>query len=72
MDSIRVIGLRVPINVKHTHGGPAPVLISGAHRLESLKRLGVENRLAFVFDGDDGILAAIAEIDENMIWRNLS
>ena len=64
-DSIAEVGLLSPITVDARH-----TLIAGLHRLEAAKLLGwveIECNVADL----DGLQAELAEIDENIIRRNL-
>jgi ParB-like chromosome segregation protein Spo0J len=79
MESIRNIGLRSPITVrivpKMVIGGigkeEVPVLVAGLHRLEALKRLGVEPIDCFVESGSE-LDAQLWEIDENLCRAELT
>lgn len=65
-DSISKVGLLNPITVDQEY-----TLIAGLHRLEAAKRLGwaeVECTVSSL----DGLLAELAEIDENFVRRDLS
>ncbi len=75
VESIRAIGLRTPITVRlvddfvDTDGvivDGQPVLVTGAHRLEAAKRLGLEKIECYVFETDDDIEARRWEIAENL------
>jgi ParB family chromosome partitioning protein len=67
-NSIREVGLLNPITVTQGH-----MLIAGYHRLEAVKSLGHETIAAIVSDepGQDGLLWALAEIDENLVRNDL-
>ena len=65
-DSISKVGLLNPITVDQDY-----TLIAGLHRLEAAKRLGwteIECNISNL----DGLLAELAEIDENFIRKDLS
>ncbi len=65
-DSISKLGLLNPITVDQEY-----TLIAGLHRLEAAKRLGWEEIECNV-SGLDGLLAELAEIDENFARKDLS
>lgn len=65
-ESIRESGLLNPITVDCNYA-----LIAGAHRLEAVKLLGWEGVSCNVVDLE-GLQAELAEIDENLIRRNLN
>ena len=64
-ESIAEIGLMNPITVDKDHN-----LIAGLHRLEAIKRLGWNQIECIVLDLTK-LQAELAEIDENIIRRNL-
>lgn len=64
-DSIDELGLINPITVDQEY-----TLIAGLHRLEAAKRLGW-TEIECTVSSLDGLLAELAEIDENLIRRNL-
>jgi len=80
-DSIKSLGLRTPITVRvvdnyvdddgETIDGQ-PVLVTGAHRLAAIKKLGWEKVECFVFDDDDETAAKLWEIAENLHRADLS
>lgn len=64
-ESIKLIGLLNPITITKDM-----VLIAGAHRLEAAKKLGwteIESNIVEL----DGLMAELAEIDENLIRNDL-
>lgn len=64
-DSISKVGLLNPITVDQEY-----TLIAGLHRLEAAKRLGW-TQIECTVKNLDGLLAELAEIDENLIRRKL-
>jgi hypothetical protein len=64
-DSIRIIGLQQPVVVTSTNR-----LVSGAHRLEACKELGMDEIDATVIADD--AKAELAELDENLIRNELT
>lgn len=64
-DSISKVGLLNPITVDQEY-----TLIAGLHRLEAAKRLGW-TEIECTVKNLDGLLAELAEIDENLIRRKL-
>lgn len=68
--SIEERGLLVPIEVR-AQKKSGYQLISGAHRLAAVKRLGWSEIPVHLFDGD-AIEAEMREIDENLFRRELS
>ena len=64
-DSISKVGLLNPITVDQEY-----TLIAGLHRLEAAKRLGW-TEIECTVKSLDGLLAELAEIDENLIRRGL-
>lgn len=64
-DSISKVGLLNPITVDQEY-----TLIAGLHRLEAAKRLGWPE-IECTVKNLDGLLAELAEIDENLIRRKL-
>lgn len=64
-DSISKVGLLNPITVDQDY-----TLIAGLHRLEAAKRLGW-SEIECTVSSLDGLLAELAEIDENLIRRKL-
>src|SRR6478672_11548462 len=76
MDSIQKIGLREPPTIRIGHdededGGEYPILVTGLHRIEALKRLGAQYADCAVFDGDE-TEARLWEISENLHRAELS
>lgn len=65
-DSITQIGLLNPITITPNH-----TLIAGNHRLEAAKLLGW-TRIECTICDVNGLLAELAEIDENFVRKNLS
>lgn len=65
-DSIKQVGLLNPITITPDH-----TLIAGNHRLEAAKHLGWTKIECTVCD-ISGLLAELAEIDENFVRKNLS
>jgi ParB/Sulfiredoxin domain len=70
MESIQKIGLREPPTIRIEHdededGGEYPILVSGLHRIEALRRLGAQYADCAVFDGDE-TEARLWEISENL------
>lgn len=65
-DSIAEIGLLNPITINHDC-----TLIAGFHRLEAAKLLGWAE-IECVVSGLDGLLAELAEIDENFVRSDLT
>lgn len=75
MESIRRIGLRTPLSVRLVDGFDAgdgeivdgqPVLVTGAHRLEAVRRLGWERVECFVLSDETEAQARMWEIAENL------
>lgn len=75
MESIRRIGLRTPLSVRLVDGFDAgdgeivdgqPVLVTGAHRLEAVRRLGWEKVECFVLSNETEAQARMWEIAENL------
>ena len=64
-DSISKVGLLNPITVDQEY-----TLIAGLHRLEAVKQLGW-TEIECTVKSLDGLLAELAEIDENLIRRGL-
>ena len=64
--SIADVGLLNPITVNEDH-----TLIAGLHRLEAAKLLGW-TEIECTMCGIDSIRAELAEIDENVVRRNLT
>ena len=64
-DSISKVGLLNPITVDQEY-----TLIAGLHRLEAAKLLGWAE-IECTVSSLDGLLAELAEIDENLIRRSL-
>ncbi|MEP1522207.1 ParB/RepB/Spo0J family partition protein [Ascidiaceihabitans sp.] len=71
MDSLQSRGQQSPIEVVQLDSGRYG-LISGARRLEALKRLGSETVLAFLRAPADGADAYVSMVEENEIRANLS
>lgn len=67
-ESIAQVGLLQPIVLM---AGDPFVLVSGAHRLEAVRRLGREDIRAIVYQPDE-LDAELAEIDENLIRNELT
>ena len=65
-DSILEVGLINPIMVDQAH-----TLIAGLHRLEAMKLLG-RSEIECTVSDLDGLQAALAEIDENFVRKDLS
>lgn len=65
-DSILEVGLINPIMVDQAH-----TLIAGLHRLEAMKLLG-RTEIECTVSDLDGLQAALAEIDENFVRKDLS
>lgn len=68
-DSIKKIGLQVPISVRMSDPddvGAYPILVTGLHRLVAAKRAGLETIEAFVQDDADEDRARLWEIAENL------
>jgi ParB-like nuclease family protein len=76
MKSIEEVGLLEPIIVcRRTKESPALVLVAGRHRLEACKRLKHDSISAIVENKESDAVdkwRALAEIDENLIRRDLS
>ena len=68
-ESIRQLGVRVPVSVSGGDGGY--LLVAGLHRLEASKRLGLERVPCMVMAGD-GVEAQLWEVDENLMRSELS
>jgi ParB family transcriptional regulator, chromosome partitioning protein len=68
-ESIKVVGLLHPIRVREING--RVILVTGLHRLEAYKKLGLGPIPAVLVDATDDE-AAIAEIDENLCRLELS
>lgn len=69
--SMEEIGLNNPIEVGEPGENGLYPLISGAHRLHAARLLEWETIPAVIFTGD-AVVAAIREIDENLMRRELS
>lgn len=65
-DSISRVGLLNPVTVNQEH-----TLIAGLHRLEAAKSLGW-TEIECTVSSLDGLLAELAEVDENVVRRGLS
>ena len=65
-DSISKVGLLNPITVDQEH-----TLIAGLHRLEAAKSLGW-TEIECTVSSLEGLLAELAEVDENVVRRGLS
>jgi ParB-like chromosome segregation protein Spo0J len=63
MESIKSIGLQDPPTVRFTP--ESAVLVTGRHRVEACKRLGMELIHCAVFEGDETV-ARLWEIAENL------
>jgi ParB family chromosome partitioning protein len=70
-ESIAARGLDQPIRVTAADAAGTHRLIAGAHRLAAVRRLGLPAIPAVLFDGD-ALSARLAEIEENLIRRELS
>ena len=66
VDSISKVGLINPITVDREH-----TLIAGLHRLEAVKLLGW-TEIECTVSSLDGLLAELAEVDENVVRKDLS
>lgn len=75
VESIKKVGLRTPITVRIVDGFVSedgeiidgqPILVTGAHRLEAVKRLGWEKIDCFVMETANEIQARLWEIAENL------
>ena len=71
VSSMKDIGLRTPITVRHFPNRASYVLVAGAHRLAAAKRLGWTEIGCFVAEEDD-VDAELWEIDENLIRAQLT
>lgn len=80
-ESIKSLGLRTPITVRVVDNyqdddgeivDGQPILVTGAHRLEAVKRLGWERVECFVFEDDDETAAKLWEIAENLHRADLT
>jgi ParB family transcriptional regulator, chromosome partitioning protein len=67
MDSIRLVGLMHPITLRPDH-----TLAAGRHRLEACRRLHMPLVPVRWLAGDGSAEATIAEVDENLVRRELS
>lgn len=74
-ESIRKIGLRTPISVRIVDNYVAasgetcdgqPLLVTGAHRLEAVRSLGIEKIECWIWSEDDETQARLWEISENL------
>lgn len=80
MESIQRIGLRTPLSVRLVDGFKVggdevdgqPVLVTGAHRLEAVRRLGWEKVECFVMTDGDEANARRWEISENLHRADLT
>lgn len=80
MESIKRIGLRTPLSVRLVDGFKVdgdevdgqPVLVTGAHRLEAVRRLGWEHVECFVMTDGDEANARRWEIAENLHRADLT
>lgn len=81
VESIGMVGLRTPITVRLVDNhidddgvvvDGQPVLVTGAHRLEAVKRLRWDKVECYIFDGDSEIDAELWEIDENLCRHELT
>ena len=66
VDSISKVGLLNPITIDREH-----TLIAGLHRLEAAKLLGW-TEIECTVSSLEGLLAELAEVDENVVRRGLS
>jgi ParB-like chromosome segregation protein Spo0J len=79
MESIQLIGLRSPITVRiipqvagdRAADGGVPILVAGLHRLEAVKRLGLEEIDCLIEPGSE-LDAQLWEIDENLCRAELT
>ena len=79
MESIQLIGLRSPITVRimpqvacdRTEDGGVPILVTALHRLEAVKRLGLEEIDCLIEPGSE-LDAQLWEIDENLCRAELT
>jgi ParB family transcriptional regulator, chromosome partitioning protein len=69
-ESIRVHGLLHPIIVR-PHGSSGYALVVGWHRLEAVKKLGLQAIRAEIREGMEANAAELAEIDENLVRAEL-
>ena len=65
-DSISQVGLLNPITIDQEH-----ILIAGLHRLEAARLLGW-TEIECTVSSLEGLLAALAEVDENVVRKGLS
>jgi len=73
VDSIREQGLLHPIIVKpRSETGIGFILVAGWHRLEAVRKLGLDAIRAEVRTGLNADAALLAEIDENLVRAGLS
>ena len=73
--SIKAIGLRTPITVRMSDPndvGAFPILVAGLHRLEAVKKAGMEKIEAFVVEDDNEDRARLWEIAENLHRADLT
>ena len=68
-ESIRTLGVRVPVSVMESDGGF--LLVAGLHRLEASRRLGLQRVPCMVMENDE-IEARLWEVDENLMRSELS
>lgn len=66
MDSVSKVGLLNPITIDQKH-----TLIAGLHRLEAVKLLGW-TEIECTVSSLEGLLAELAEVDENVVRKGLS
>jgi ParB family chromosome partitioning protein len=66
MESIKSVGLLNPITISR-----GSVLVSGLHRLEACKRLGIDDIAVRILDLDE-LQQELAEIDENLVRNELT
>jgi len=79
IESIEAIGLRSPITVRIIpqvasdggEDGSVPILVTGLHRLEAVKRLGLEEIDCLIEPGSE-LDAQLWEIDENLCRAELT
>ncbi|GAB6040058.1 ParB/RepB/Spo0J family partition protein [Endothiovibrio diazotrophicus] len=68
-ESIRALGVQVPVSVIGDGGGYT--LVAGLHRLEACKRLGLERVPCIAMAGGE-VEALLWEVDENLMRSELS
>jgi len=70
VESIKMLGLLEPINVRMSKGGLT--LVTGRHRLAAVRKLRHRSIRAMILNGLDADRALLVEIDENLIRADLS